>query len=110
MDLLTGATGFLGRALAARLARGGRQLRALVRPGTDLRRIPPEISEIVWGDLSDDDAVERAYTGWPDRLYVIDRDGRIAHKSGPGPYGFKPEDVEATLARLLGGGGQPDQG
>jgi type I thyroxine 5'-deiodinase len=56
------------------------------------------------------ESIERAYTGWPDRLYVIDRDGRIAHKSGPGPYGFKPEEVEATLARLLGGGARPDQG
>ncbi len=48
-----------------------------------------------------DDAVERAYTGWPDRLYVIDTDGRIAFKSAPGPFGFKPEDVESTLKRLL---------
>jgi hypothetical protein len=27
-----------------------------------------------------DNATERAYTGWPDRLYVIDRDGRVAYK------------------------------
>lgn len=44
---------------------------------------------------------ETAYTAWPDRLYVIDRDGRIAHKSGPGPFGFVPAEVEAALARLL---------
>ena len=48
-----------------------------------------------------DDRVERAYTGWPDRLYVIDRDGRIAFKSAAGPFGFEPKDVEASLARLL---------
>ena len=48
-----------------------------------------------------DNAVEEAYTAWPDRLYVIDRDGRIAHKSGPGPWGFKPAEVEETLKRLL---------
>jgi type I thyroxine 5'-deiodinase len=48
-----------------------------------------------------DNAVEEAYTAWPDRLYVIDRDGRIAHKSGAGPFGFKPAAVEATLRRLL---------
>jgi len=47
-----------------------------------------------------DDAVERAYTGWPDRLYVIDRDGRIAHKSAAGPFGFKPAEVEAALKRI----------
>ena len=43
---------------------------------------------------------ELAYTGWPDRLYVIDRDGRIAHKSDAGPYGFKPAKVRETLKRL----------
>ena len=47
-----------------------------------------------------DDRVERAYTGWPDRLYVIDKDGRIAYKSKAGPFGFKPEEVEATLKIL----------
>jgi hypothetical protein len=48
-----------------------------------------------------DDFAERAYTGWPDRLYVIDTNGRIAFKSAAGPFGFKPEDVESTLKRLL---------
>lgn len=49
-----------------------------------------------------DNRVERAYTGWPDRLYAIDRDGRIAHKSAAGPFGFKPAELEATLKRILG--------
>ena len=44
-----------------------------------------------------DDAVERAYSGWPDRLYLIDKDGRIVYKSRPGPFGFKPADLEAAL-------------
>jgi type I thyroxine 5'-deiodinase len=48
-----------------------------------------------------DDATERAYTAWPERLYVIDRDGRIAYKSAPGPFGFKPADLEAALSRLV---------
>lgn len=48
---------------------------------------------------------ERAYTAWPDRLYVIDRDGLIAYKSQPGPYGFHTEEVARTLERLL-----PDTG
>ena len=48
-----------------------------------------------------DNPVEEAYTGWPDRLYVIDRDGRIAYKSAPGPFGFKPAEVEATLQQLF---------
>ena len=54
-----------------------------------------------------DDRVERAYTGWPDRLYVIDYDGRIAFKSAPGPFGFEPEKVEAALKRLVPAPAQP---
>lgn len=48
-----------------------------------------------------DNRVERAYTAWPDRLYVIARDGTVAYKSAAGPFGFKPAEVEATLKRLL---------
>ena len=44
-----------------------------------------------------DDSTEKAYAGWPDRLYLIDRDGRIAYKSKPGPFGFKPAELEAAL-------------
>lgn len=50
-----------------------------------------------------DNRVERAYTGWPDRLYVIDREGRVAYKSAAGPFGFKPAEVEQTLKRILPG-------
>jgi len=51
-----------------------------------------------------DNRVERAYTAWPDRLYVIDRDGRIAYKSAAGPFGFKPAAVEEALKTLTGKG------
>lgn len=44
-----------------------------------------------------DDAVEKAYTGWPERLYLIDRAGRIVYKSAPGPYGFRLADLAAAL-------------
>ena len=48
-----------------------------------------------------DSSTEIAYSGWPDRLYVIDRDGRIAYKAPPGPFGFKPDEMARTLARLI---------
>lgn len=48
-----------------------------------------------------DNHTERAYTGWPDRLYVIDRAGRVAYKSAAGPFGFKPAQLEATLKRIV---------
>jgi len=43
---------------------------------------------------------EAAYTGWPDRLYVIDRDRRVTYKSAPGPFGFHPQDMKPELDRL----------
>lgn len=49
-----------------------------------------------------DNRAERAYTAWPDRLYVIDREGRIDYKSAAGPFGFKPAAVESALKRLFG--------
>lgn len=63
MDLVTGATGFLGHHLAARLGRDGRKLRAIVRPGTDLKRIPPEITEVVWGDITEPETLQKAMAG-----------------------------------------------
>jgi hypothetical protein len=47
-----------------------------------------------------DNTVERQYTGWPDRLYLIDRDGRLSYRSAAGPFGFHPADLEAALKRL----------
>jgi Iodothyronine deiodinase len=44
-----------------------------------------------------DNVTEIMYTGWPDRLYLIDRDGRVAYKSKPGPFGFKPDELRAAL-------------
>lgn len=51
-----------------------------------------------------DDAVERAYAGWPDRLYVIDVEGKVALKGAPGPGGFKPsvDLLPSVMDRLLG--------
>ena len=46
-------------------------------------------------------ATEDAYTAWPDRLYVIGRDGRVVYKSKPGPFGFKPAEVELALKGIL---------
>jgi hypothetical protein len=50
-----------------------------------------------------DDQVEKAYAGWPDRIYIIDRQGKIVHKGGPGPRGFQPSLKEAprVLDQLL---------
>jgi type I thyroxine 5'-deiodinase len=44
---------------------------------------------------------QKAYAGWPDRLYVIDKEGKVAYKGGPGPGGFKPAEAEEALRKLL---------
>jgi hypothetical protein len=47
------------------------------------------------------DPVGNVYSGMPDRLYIIDRDGRVAYKGGRGPFGFKTGEMEQSLAMLL---------
>jgi alkylhydroperoxidase family enzyme len=47
-----------------------------------------------------DDRVGHAYSGMPDRLYVIDREGRVAYQGGRGPFGFKPREMEQALVLL----------
>jgi hypothetical protein len=53
-------------------------------------RIPVLLDDI-------DDAVALAYGGWPDRLYLIGGDGRVAFQGDRGPDGFKPEELAAAI-------------
>jgi Iodothyronine deiodinase len=53
-----------------------------------------------------DDRVGHAYSGMPDRLYVIDRAGKVAYHGCRGPFGFKPPELEQALAMLLLAGGE----
>jgi len=48
-----------------------------------------------------DDAVGARYSGMPGRFYVLDGKGRVAYKSGRGPFGFKPAELEQSLILLL---------
>jgi iodothyronine deiodinase-like protein len=48
-----------------------------------------------------DNAVASAYGGWPDRLYLVRPDGRIAYQGGEGPFGFKPAELEQAVETLL---------
>jgi hypothetical protein len=48
-----------------------------------------------------DNEVARQYGGWPDRLYLIGRDGDIAYQGGEGPFGFRAEELDAALAAEL---------
>jgi len=48
-----------------------------------------------------DDEVARRYGAWPDRLYRIGRDGRVAFQGEEGPFGFVPERLEAAIEAEL---------
>ena len=95
MDLLTGSTGFLGRHLAQRLAADGRRLRALVRAGTDKKRIPAEITEIVWGGLDEPAAIERAVAGIDTVFHLA---ARVS--GGGGRAAFEHDNVTGTRVLL----------
>ena len=62
--------------------------------GTCVRKLGIEIPAVLdeFGN-----STESAYTAWPDRLYLIDRNGKIAYKSKPGPFGFKAAELQAAL-------------
>ncbi|GIW81288.1 MAG: hypothetical protein KatS3mg105_3095 [Gemmatales bacterium] len=49
----------------------------------------------------EDNKVNAAYGAWPDRLYIVGVDGRIAYQGGPGPGGFRPQEVEQWLKANL---------
>jgi type I thyroxine 5'-deiodinase len=69
--------------------------KAARRCGSALKMSMPSVVDGV------DDAVNMRYGGWPERIYVIDRAGRIAYKGGIGPMGFKPREAEGALKKLL---------
>ena len=43
----------------------------------------------------------RAYKGWPDRLYLVGKNGKIAYRGGPGPFGFKPDELKEAIEAEL---------
>lgn len=45
-------------------------------------------------------STESEYTAWPDRLYLIDGENKVAYKSRPGPFGFKAEELESALRKV----------
>jgi alkylhydroperoxidase family enzyme len=61
-------------------------------------RLNPSMPVVV-DELSD--PVGHGYSGMPARLYVIDTQGKVAFKSGRGPFGFKPPELEQALAMCL---------
>lgn len=61
----------------------------------DLAPIPALVDDV-------DDSVNQAYAAHPDRLYLIGRDGRIAYRGAPGPFGFEPDELAEAIREELG--------
>jgi len=49
-------------------------------------------------------AANDAYAAWPERLYILDENGRVAYKGGNGPFKYDPKEVRAWLAGRYGEG------
>ena len=94
--LVTGATGFVGAAVARALAARGARLRLLARATSDRRNLEGIDAEIVEADLRDGDAVARAAAG-ARYLFHVAADYRI--------WAPDPEEIvrnnEATTRNVM---------
>jgi dihydroflavonol-4-reductase len=94
--LLTGATGFVGSAVARALITRGHRLRILVRPSSDRRNLAGLDVEPVVGDLTDPASLARAADGCRYVLHVA-ADYRTWV---PDPDAMRRANIEGTVAML----------
>ena len=48
-----------------------------------------------------ENSTDLKYYALPDRLYLIGRDGRVAYRGGPGPFGFVAAELEYAIESYL---------
>ena len=48
-----------------------------------------------------ENSTDQNYYALPDRLYLIGRDGRIAYRGAPGPWGFVAAELEKAISGYL---------
>jgi dihydroflavonol-4-reductase len=94
---ITGATGFVGAAVARALLASGWQLRALMRPSSDRRNLSGLPLELVMGDLRDPDSYAQALKGC-EALFHVAADYRLW---APHPEDLYAINVEGTRGLLL---------
>jgi dihydroflavonol-4-reductase len=94
--LVTGATGFVGSAVARHLVGRGYRVRALVRPGADRRNLVGVTAELVTGDLADPPSLLPALRGCQGLMHVA-ADYRLW---APDPAPMYRVNVEGTRALM----------
>ena len=90
--LVTGATGFVGAAVARALLGARWQVRVLARPGSDRRNLKSLDVEVSEGDLADSNSLERAAQGC-DGLFHVAADYRLGARD---PAELYRSNVEGT--------------
>jgi dihydroflavonol-4-reductase len=90
--LVTGATGFVGAAVARALLQAGWQVRTLVRKGSDRRNLRHLAVELVEGDLADSDSLARAAADC-EALFHVAADYRLGARE---PGDLYRTNVEGT--------------
>ncbi len=95
--LVTGATGFVGSAVARALIARGHALRLLVRPNSDRRNVAGLEVELAEGDLRDKDSLRAAVAGC-DYLMHVAADYRLWV---PDPAPMMQANVDGTRTLLL---------
>jgi type I thyroxine 5'-deiodinase len=54
-----------------------------------------------------ENSTDQKYYALPDRLYLIDRDGRVAYRGAPGPFGFIAAELETAIEELIAASSRP---
>lgn len=82
--LVTGASGFLGRALIAELQKKDTQICALIMENDPLERELPQSISVVYGDICDDTSLDRFFSSADSATCVIHCAGIVSVASHPG--------------------------
>lgn len=98
--LVTGATGFVGSAVARLVAARGHELAVLARPGADRRNLDGLDAEVREGDLNDPGTLARALDGC-DTLFHVAADYRLWTRDPRELYRTNVDGTRALMRAAL---------
>lgn len=107
MILVTGATGFVGRALLPRLAEGGHAVRVLLRPSPESPRLPRGVPvQVSLAHLDDERSLRAAMTGVDTVIHLVGAEWRgpeadMLVVDAGGTRNIAAAAAEAGVGRLL---------